>query len=349
MNYWLFTHFITTSQLTFVSLQRMFPNVKQNYNSEECIVCILYSKYDISRFFISVSCSCQHSSLFYSPEPKVKISKFSVIFHIFVIFLFLSCISSYCSHLLFLSQNNKYLCVLYTADLLIVFGTVFLHVFFLVFLKIHLKELQSWVYIFETKSLYNLGRIVYGEYLRKFEFRKLYHLAQPFLLVIVIFVYFFRSYDILPWNYLRKPCLCLCYAFQGRLVYDIDGRISIIGSILTSFEKSLKFSLSERLSSERNITQMFERYQKLIKNLNICIFLFTTITSVVLAVWLFVVTINIISNIYIMVERTEHQWEFFLFLQPRTTLMVIGILKMLIGCETHIYRKVSRTFEIYAC
>ena len=303
-------------------------------------MCISYSEFDLFRYFFILHYYCPHSKYNHAEETCCKVSKYSILAHVVAIFFLFLSILFYLIYLPEVCQKQQSLCIIFVGDEIFVFGAVALSLIFCITVKSQKREFEAWLSIFENRDSYNLDTIVSQRNL-KFKFYRFFSVGIPVVFQCSAIIYFFVSYDKLPWSTVRKIVLSFAYAFHVKRASDMVKTISLVGKTLEAFVRSVKTTLTERLATDEDGVDVFKVFHKLIRHINSSIGLVMKTMTVILYLWSTVVVILLIINIYILIKYADYSFTTMCLLHLRTTLTAAGILTVLIRSEEDINVNVS--------
>ncbi|KAJ3663991.1 hypothetical protein Zmor_008198 [Zophobas morio] len=309
----------------------------RNQQNSEYIACILFSKYDIFAFLHLVTYKCDHSN-----SPIFKISKIFLSCNAVLFTIFTFCgITSY-TNLPLVRPQQKSFWFLMISDQLVFFNNALLILVLATKTKTQLLEFSSWTRFFEHPQSYNLLRIIHHSDIRKIKIARTVSIILPLTIYFFISVYYVFSYDYLPFSFLRKPFLCMCYVLQTKRVYDLNQTVFLTGILLKNFKTYLVTSLTKNL--QRNVEEEFKKCYSFVRHLNTTVYLFMETTKFVLYVWSFIAVVSLILNFFLLIKYNDYSFYIMLVLQIRNGHIICGILSFLFRTQDDVNRTVSFYF-----
>ncbi|KAJ3663999.1 hypothetical protein Zmor_008206 [Zophobas morio] len=233
-------------------------------------------------------------------------------------------------------KEQNFLCFLAISDRIFIAGIVFVAITDLKNIKPHQDEFDSWLYIFENRKSFKLGNLIQASFFRRFKFLRIF----SFGIIIVnmfstSFSYFTLSGKIqtsIPLQILRS----YYYLVQQRNIGETLKHTSLLGTVLKSFEESLKTCLV----SSSNLEPTFRKYQNLIRRINGTISLFLEQMAIGLFVWGLISVIFLVLNFYILLKYEDYDVYVVSLIHLRLFYAIYGIVITLIQVEEDINKKV---------
>jgi hypothetical protein len=180
-------------------------------------MCILQSKYDCYRYIFPIRFCCKHSNTNFSQKPCFKLSKILLTLSWIQYVLTFIPVAAYFVNLPSVCQRDQYLCVFLISDQVFGVSSLLLGGTILFKLETQRQELAFWLSLFENHNSYNLGPIICGDDLKKFQLYRLLS-SYSFLVegILSFLIYFYALENNLPWTFLKQASLCFACSLQGK-------------------------------------------------------------------------------------------------------------------------------------
>lgn len=305
------------------------------------MMCILQSKYDCYRYIFPIRFCCKHSNTNFSQKPCFKLSKILLTLSWIQYVLTFIPVAAYFVNLPSVCQRDQYLCVFLISDQVFGVSSLLLGGTILFKLETQRQELAFWLSLFENHNSYNLGPIICGDDLKKFQLYRLLS-SYSFLVegILSFLIYFYALENNLPWTFLKQASLCFACSLQGKGLFELSKKIALIGAILKAFQTSPKTTLINRssvrtVSKSESLIDVFKKYQHFIRTFNLNVVQCMKSMTTVFFLWF-----------VILIKYFDYNSQSMIWMQIRTLYVIIGIVTILIQTENHINRKVS---YLYAC
>ena len=313
-------------------------------DSEECLMCNLRWKYDIFHFVFPLQFYCKHLKYRFSSKPFSEVCKWRQVLSVLSQFLFAVPVVPYFFYFPTVCHNNKLACLSLVSDQIFMTTSIFISTLVLMNIRKFQVEVNSWLYLFENRQKYNLGRMIQSSDCRKF---KLYNILGLIVMIIELFipVLYFNYTGNKTGNFFRRISISASFAIQAKGFFDMLKSVAVHSLVLKAFEASLQTILIRRLlfTSLPKVQydgNVFRKFHQVIFVMNSCVKMHLKTFAFVVSVRTLVSIISMILNIYIWIRFSDGASSLTL-LYVRTVFMALEVLVLLGKIETNINRKVS--------
>jgi hypothetical protein len=313
--------------------------------SFECFVCIFEA-----HLLYPIIGYCQHSKFFRTSKPYYKLSKLrtGISLILFVVLIlpvlsYFSCINATC-------QSQNPLCLTHIVDLIYSIASLLMGLAFFRNVHIFLQELNQWVTMFELWKSYQFPRknLMSIREVKKIKIRRITSMVSLMIANLVnSVVYWLFPYDILPWNVGRKVMVLGWRNVHSIGVFFSTEKTILVGNILTSIKKSLKFTFDSRLGSRGKVAKLssvehiLKKYNDLLLDINANMGLVSRYMSSTFILWNVASTISLICNIYILIRYLDYNFYALILTQLRTLLTITEICVFYFATDINLQQKVS--------
>jgi hypothetical protein len=308
-----------------------------------CLVCILRVNYDIFQRFYPVQGYCQHSKTYFSPKPQFKLCQ-KLLIHNAVLF-YVAPLISYSLYLPEVCRTDKFLCLIFIADVVYLVCGIVVSVTLFVKIKFYQFELNCWSFIFDNPEVYHLGPIMSYDAIKKFRVCR----GVTFLLIFLAnfamgLIYFYFPSDYLPGHILRRLSILTSYWFHSYGALEITRRVKVLALVLRACEKSFMTVFCDKLLIRT--TSKFRNYFTLINLINLNITMMMEYMAILLVMWILISIVSLIFNIYVLIDFYDYDLCTMSTFATRTLATILEILVVLIIAEEKVNRKVSNLLHI---
>jgi hypothetical protein len=305
-----------------------------NSRVSNCVVCFYRFVFDPFRPLYPIKGYCQHSKYYNSDRSRFVIFKsiqaFTSVAAVGLLLLGLY----FSSYLPPLFQSNRSLCLILTADQLFILSTAILSVGACLGLDGQVNEINSWIYIFEKSST----TIIDEMHIQRIKFyRKILITIIDFLIIILTVMHYTFSKDYLPWNKLREFLLVYCMGFQSYWAWEWCNRLQLIGAIMNGIRVFLESLPQEKHTLEKP----FAKTSRLVLMIHQNVELMVEYTMHFVPLWIVTLSINLILNIYILVNYNDYDMYALSMLQMRTIGTIVVLWALLNSHEKECLHRVS--------
>jgi hypothetical protein len=303
-----------------------------------CVVCFYRFVFDPFRPLFPIKGYCQHSKYYNSTRPKFEISRL-ICAGLFVFSTGLLLFAfSFVSYLPQLFQNNRSLCLMVTADKVLILSTGIVCLRACLSLDTVLQETRSWLCIYEMRKSFGLKEIIDEKLHKKLKSYQIVTIvAITFLITVMAPIRYIFINDDLPWNPARNFLIAFSTGFQNYLALEYCQKMVLIGSIV----KAIKASL-ESASGSSGLENIFARASRLVLFIHRNLELLKKYTNNIFPVWVLTMTINLILNIYFLVKYSDYNIYALSMLQVRTITLILYLWTMLYFHDMQLIDPVSK-------
>jgi hypothetical protein len=314
-----------------------------------CVNCILESRFDLVRALFSNRRYCQHKIFFKTTRTYSKMSKPFLIWNIFSLLCFIFPWYTYIAYLPLACESDKNFCLVYLGELIFATVTLFMACVGLTQLKFEVTEFNSWAMMSEKRKFFGLKHIMSLTQFKHLILTREFVLALNVITsVLSILLYYTLSYDNLPWNQYRKFLQVACYSLQYYIGIDLVIRIRMIGSILENFFQTLRNTLLNnrypifvRDSKSVSLETVLKRYTRLILTINKNNKLMMKYMSLIFFTYYLTVATSLILNLYVLIEFGDYSIYILFAVEFRTVSTITRIIGVFVIAEECLNRKVS--------
>jgi hypothetical protein len=315
----------------------------QQFNN--CLVCLLKSRFDIVRLINPVTGTCQHSSTSKPPIAYYRISWSVVLVDVLLLtFLAASCVKCLID-IPQIYKTDKTLGLILLSDQILVMVSSVSGLLKLLTLKVQIIEFNAWITTIDQRRFYGVKDILTEQKAKRFIlFRDVLIIMTSLSWIGGLALIFGVPYDNLPGHWYRKLLLILCYSYQSYITQDVAYRIKLVGVILNAFKKSLTkksypiFALKRR---ELTLGRTLKKYTNFILVIHMNIHLFRRHISSIIILYSLTVIASLIVNIYVLIEFNDYNIYTMLVIQMRVVIMVASTVFVFVTAENSLKNKVS--------
>jgi hypothetical protein len=305
-----------------------------NSRVSNCIVCLYRFVFDPFRPLYPIKGYCQHSKYYNADRPRFVIFK-SILAFAFVCVVGLLLLGLYfSSYLPPLFQSNRSLCLILTADQLFILSTAIVGVAACFGLNGQVNEINSWIHVFEKSSTTFINEM----HIRRIKlYRKIFITIINFSIIILTVMHYTFTKDHLPWNKLRNFLLVYSMGYQCYWTQEWCHRLQLIGIII----KGIRVFLESTLQRKPTLEKPFANTSRLVLMIHQNVELMVEYATHFIPLWILTVSINLILNIYILVNYNDYDIYALSMLQMRTVVTIMMLWTILHSNETECVHRVS--------
>jgi hypothetical protein len=320
-----------------------------SHQFNNCLVCLLKSRFDIFRLIFPVTGTCQHSSTSKPPIPYYSISWTVVLVDVLLIIcLVASCVKCFID-LPQIYKTDKTLGLILLSDQVFVMVSIVSGLLQLLSMKEQTTEFNAWIATINQRRFYGVKDILSEQKANRFIFFRDVSIIMTSLSSIGgLTLIFAVPYDHLSGHWYRKLLLILCYSHQSYITQDLAHRIRIVGVILNTFKQTLKKCLTSntypifaKKTGELTLGRILKKYTNFILVIHMNMNLFMRHISGILILYCLTVIASLIVNIYVLIKFNDYNIYTLLVIQMRIAVMVTSIVFVFITAENSLKNKVS--------